>query len=435
MAINKKLIHFNNRKTFDSELANNNILPTSIVFIKDSQEIWTHNEFYATQLSVEEIEAIIADSTTIADLISRITAETTARNAAITTVTTKINDETNRAIDKEGELSAAITKEVKDRQNAITTEVNDRNAAITVERNRAVAAEATLQSNIDVNTDSINAEITRATGAENALDAKITNHTDITDSALALKADKSSVYTKEQVDQKVSGSYKVKGSKSFATLPTSGNTVGDVYNITDAFTLNGNSYPAGTNVVYTEDGWDALAGVFDTTALEESIQDVANDLSKEVVRAKEKETALETSIGDTNVALNTEVSRAKKAEQQNTSDITTLASRVTTNETKLGIIQGNENTTGSINKALKDAKDYTDSIVEGLDATVSGSSANVTVEVTETDGKLINVAVSQSDIATQTALSAEITRATNAENVLDSRLDTVEGNYVTTDTA
>lgn len=42
MAINKKLIHFKNKENFESEVANNNILDTSIVFIKDSQEIWTH---------------------------------------------------------------------------------------------------------------------------------------------------------------------------------------------------------------------------------------------------------------------------------------------------------------------------------------------------------------------------------------------------------
>lgn len=48
MAINKKLIHFKNKQTFESEVANENILDTSIVFIQDSKEISTHGTVYKT---------------------------------------------------------------------------------------------------------------------------------------------------------------------------------------------------------------------------------------------------------------------------------------------------------------------------------------------------------------------------------------------------
>ena len=46
MAINKKLIHFKSKEKFEEELANNNILDTSICFIKDSKEIWTHGTLF-----------------------------------------------------------------------------------------------------------------------------------------------------------------------------------------------------------------------------------------------------------------------------------------------------------------------------------------------------------------------------------------------------
>lgn len=46
MAINKKLIHFNTKANFDKQLANNNILDTSICFIKDAKQIYTHGGFY-----------------------------------------------------------------------------------------------------------------------------------------------------------------------------------------------------------------------------------------------------------------------------------------------------------------------------------------------------------------------------------------------------
>lgn len=466
MAINKKLIHFKSKEKFNEELANANIKDTSIVFIQDSKEIWTHSQFYATPLTIEEIEAIVANSPTTEELLAKIAAETSAREKAIEdttteltelitleqnraqaaeeTLTTNLSNEITRSTTQDEAHDAAIAKEISDRETAITTEVNDRNNAIKVETDRAVAAEATLQSNITTLDNELDTEVSRATNAEQTLqtaidtevsrakaaetelDGKITNHTDITDAALALKADKADTYTKDQVDQKVSGSYKVKGSSAFEDLPTEGNTVGDVYNITNIFTLDEVEYPVGTNVVYTEDGWDALSGVFDTTKLEGDIQTVADNISKETVRAKEAEAALSTSIqtetsnreaanltlqsniDSVNTALSEEVSRAKAAEQQNASDITTLAGRVTTNETKLGVVQGDENTTGSINKALKDAKDYTDTTastlrselsdtIEGLDATVSGTDKNITVSVTETDGKLVDLTVTQDD--------------------------------------
>ena len=57
MAINKKLIHFNSKDNFSNEVANGNILDTSIVFIKDSKEIYTHGNLYkSVNWSVLEIE-------------------------------------------------------------------------------------------------------------------------------------------------------------------------------------------------------------------------------------------------------------------------------------------------------------------------------------------------------------------------------------------
>lgn len=48
MAIKKKLIHFNNKAKFLEELNAGNILDTSIVFIKDTQEIYTHKQYYSS---------------------------------------------------------------------------------------------------------------------------------------------------------------------------------------------------------------------------------------------------------------------------------------------------------------------------------------------------------------------------------------------------
>lgn len=66
--INKKLIHFKTLANFNTQLGNNNISDKSIVFIKDVQMIWTHNQFYdcstidiSKYSTTEELMTILAD--------------------------------------------------------------------------------------------------------------------------------------------------------------------------------------------------------------------------------------------------------------------------------------------------------------------------------------------------------------------------------------
>lgn len=69
--INKKLIHFNKRETFDTELKNGNIPDTSIVFIKDTQEIYTHGQIYnANTITIQgpsSLEKAVGFTTTITE--------------------------------------------------------------------------------------------------------------------------------------------------------------------------------------------------------------------------------------------------------------------------------------------------------------------------------------------------------------------------------
>ncbi len=99
---------------------------------------------------------------------------------------------------------------------------------------------------------------------------------------LETKANVSDVYTQTQTDAKIaaaiSSTYKPSGSVEFASLPTpSADNLGNVYNVTDAFTAGasfiaseqGQKYPADTNVAVVEvDGsyyFDALSGFVDLT--------------------------------------------------------------------------------------------------------------------------------------------------------------------------
>lgn len=288
------------------------------------------------------------------------------------TISTNLQNEINRSTQVDTQHTNAINKEVQDRKEAIATEVSDRNAAILVETNRAKAK-------------------------EEELDNKITDHTTATNAALALKADKSDTYTKAQVDAKLSGAYKVKGSSTFENLPTEGNVVGDVYNITNAFDLDDKHYDPGTNVVWTEEGWDPLSGSFDTTAIEGSIQEVADDLAQEILDRTQADTTIN-------------------------NNVSSLTNRVKVNEDKLTIINGNESTTGSIANAIKQAKSYTDTTVTAEQTRAEKAEQKLTSdlasEVTRAKG---------AESANATAIANEVERATGVEEALRTDVEDLTG--------
>ena len=71
MAITKKLVHFKTQANFDKELNAGNIADTSIVFIKDTQRIWTHGTYFSSlkealeQKKISENDFLAGDNITI----------------------------------------------------------------------------------------------------------------------------------------------------------------------------------------------------------------------------------------------------------------------------------------------------------------------------------------------------------------------------------
>lgn len=361
----------------DVSISEDNVI--SIAIDSDSLE-----QTLATLQSNIDKEAATA-RTAETKLGNDIATEKNRAESAEQTISTNLQNEIDRSTQIDTQHTNAINKEIQDRKEAIATEVSDRNAAILVETNRAKAK-------------------------EEELDSKITDHTAATNAALALKADKSDTYTKAQVDAKLSGAYKVKGSSTFEALPKDNNVVGDVYNITNAFNLGGKHYDAGTNVVWTEDGWDALSGSFDTTAIEGSIQEVADDLAQEILDRTQADTTIN-------------------------NNISSLTNRVKVNEDKLTIINGNEATTGSIANAIKQAKSYTDTTVTAEQTRAENAEQKLTSdlasEVTRAKG---------AESANATAIANEVERATGVEETLNSnitqlqtqKVDKVEGKGLST---
>ena len=315
-----------------------------------------------------------------------IATEKNRAQSAEQTISTNLQNEINRSTQVDTQHTNAINKEVQDRKEAIATEVSDRNAAILVETNRAKAK-------------------------EEELDSKITDHTAATNAALALKADKSDTYTKAQVDAKLSGAYKVKGSSTFEALSKDNNVVGDVYNITNAFNLGSKHYDAGTNVVWTEEGWDALSGSFDTTAIEGSIQEVADNLAQEILDRTQADTTIN-------------------------NNVSSLTNRVKVNEDKLTIINGNESTTGSIANAIKQAKSYTDTTVTAEQTRAQGAEQKLTSDLSSEIAR-----ATAAESANTTAIQNEINRATGVESTLSTdvelisktKVDKVSGKQLSTE--
>lgn len=361
----------------DVSISEDNVI--SIAIDSDSLE-----QTLATLQSNIDKEAATA-RTAETKLGNDIATEKNRAESAEQTISTNLQNEIDRSTQIDTQHTNAINKEIQDRKEAIATEVSDRNAAILVETNRAKAK-------------------------EEELDSKITDHTAATNAALALKADKSDTYTKAQVDAKLSGAYKVKGSSTFEALPKDNNVVGDVYNITNAFNLGGKHYDAGTNVVWTEDGWDALSGSFDTTAIEGSIQEVADNLAQEILDRTQADTTIN-------------------------NNVSSLTNRVKVNEDKLTIINGNEATTGSIANAIKQANSYTDTTVTAEQTRAENAEQKLTSdlasEVTRAKG---------AESANATAITNEVERATGVEDTLNSnitqlqtqKVDKVEGKGLST---
>lgn len=158
-------------------------------------------------------------------------------------------------------------------------------------------------------------------------------------------------YTKGEVDIKVntaiSSVYRIKGTVATASdLPTNA-VKGDVYNISTAFTDDGKTYPAGTNVVYVEtEGeygagkWDILAGVTDLSAYS-TTEDVESKISTAIAAAGH---ASKTYVDD---------ELAKKVPNTRTVNGHALSENVTVTKGDVGL--GNVNNTADADKPVSTA--------------------------------------------------------------------------------
>lgn len=110
---------------------------------------------------------------------------------------------------------------------------------------------------------------------------------------------------------KLTNVYIYKGSCTYSELPNSKTSTirtGDVYNVTDKFTLGEKEYPAGTNVAWDGEAWDPLAGITDlsaylTTTAASSTYATKTELKPLTDTASSYKSAFSVSINDTTNGL------------------------------------------------------------------------------------------------------------------------------------
>lgn len=196
---------------------------------------------------------------------------------------------------------------------------------------------------------------------------------------------------------------------------------------------SGDTYTAnsGTNYISNATSLNNADVLLDTQAKAN-----ADNISAEVTRAEGAETAIDAIVGltkDANSETRTYTNTGNyigKLTSPNTntikSDISALDTQAKANADAIGVLNGNDSTSGSVAKSIKDA-------IEGLDAEkASSNGAFVNVTVTEANGKVTAVSVAEGD-ADDIKISSSYAKATGtisavaANDSIETAIEKIDG--------
>ena len=218
------------------------------------------------------------------------------------------------------------------------------------------------------------------TSAKSYADTKKTEAVSAAATDATTKANSALASAKSYADQKVSalGSvYTTKGSCTAAQLKAlTSAKAGDVWNITDAITIDGKAYPAGVNVVCvtafsaaidpaTTKNWDALQGLQDLTSY-----------------AKKSEIE-ETAVANVKFAQEEDVPQGNGVSFKKT--ITYVNGREATTESDFNLLPATSTKAGVMSAADKVKLDAVDGRIQGVKIYESGSSDGFIIENAEYD--------------------------------------------------
>ena len=401
----------------------------------------------------------------------------------LTKTTQSITDETARATQAEGVNKAAIEQEKNDRIAAINglnaeikggdgkfiQSVKEENGVITaVEADLTAAAVA-----YDKTADKVIAKATDVSAAIKELDAKVAANKDAELTYQTVKL------TDEEVtalgDVNVKEAYKVVSVNKEGTKTT----VGDIIKIYKDSSLVSIDYTEVNDkkqkgqflkYVYTlADGTEKtvyvdMSKLVDQAEVEKGIQAIDGKLSIKLAEGNEAgfltvdanglklsgvQTAIDTAKNEVQNNLNAEITRAEAAEKAN-------KAAIDANAAAIAKLNGDKTTTGSVAKAVADAKaellgdaaaEYNtlgklEDQIQAVDAKASSAhtevaakaEGHVRVAVADSTDKTHKVVtISENDIASATALTTEVNRAKAAEDKIEASVGlAADGSHVTT---
>lgn len=351
-------------------------------------------------IKVETNRATAAENKLANDIVTTVETEKDRAEGVEQVIINDLAEEVTRAKAAEQANKTAINKEVTDRQSAIATEVDNRNAAIEVEKQRALKAEA-------------------------ALDSKIATHTNEINTALATKADKSTTYNKTEVDSKVSTINKTKQDKLTAgsgikienntisstldvqlykivdSLPTQDVEPSKIYLVLSETSTESNKY---TEYVYVNNEWEIigsytanvdLSGYLTKTDAASTYQPKGNYALKTEI--PDVSTKADTSYVNTQIqTVNTEIN--KKANKADLHAVATSGNyNDLTNKLKagIGVTITDDNT---INTSV-DLSGVTNSISE-LDSKIEAEISRATIAESNKVDKIVGKGLSTNDYTT-----------------------------------
>lgn len=248
---------------------------------------------------------------TLADILQdNLDQEIADRNNADNDLQDAISQEEAERVKKDTELAQDISREITARQNAdtaLSTSIKEESSRAINKENQIIAdyttADSTLSTNINALRDDLAAEKTRAVDAEENLDN--------------IKANKADVYTKIEIDGKLTATMHFKGTKeTYDDLPDSG-SIGDVWNILDS----------GANYAWDGEKWDKLSETLDLSPYA-----LNTDVDSKILTEKDKREAADSVLSQ---AIDTEKTRAETAENSlqeikaNKSELPTKTSELT----------------------------------------------------------------------------------------------------------
>lgn len=426
MAINKKLIHFNKREDFDKKSkatsANDttvDILYSSIVFIKDTQEIWTHGKIYPAPYTKEELDAFLADKADVSTLnqyYNKTEVDTKIANAVTDSIDLSIYETIEGATSKYQPKGNYLTEhqDISGKVDKVTgkslvadteiTKLEDlpNNTQLTNLINTAKAAGDNAQSDLNAHKQNKSNphEVTKAqVGLGN-----VTNDAQVKRSEMGVANGVATLDADGKVPASQLPSYVDDIVDVYATYRKSGTGVlSNIVLYSDAAKtklVTGEAGKIYQNIKEGEPGYQFrwTGTVFSQTGASSLIIGEVAGTAFDGARGKTVETGLQT----------------HKNDKDNPHEVT---------KTQVGL--GKVDNTSDAEKPVSTAQAAAiAAAVEALDATVTSTNGtNVQVKVTETNGKITGVNITTDNTAKNSDLTAEVTRAKAAEAAIQTALD------------